>query len=89
MYGTLKLNVSRANAMARVPDDALVFRDNRVFVPIIRGNRVHLAAVKLGWDDGRNVVIAKGIAMGELVGLDMGEGIREGDPVQPVQSEQL
>jgi len=89
MYGMLKLDVSRASAIIRVPDDALVFRDNRVYVPVVRNNRLHLAAVKLGWDDGRNVVIASGVGAGELVVLDVGEGVHEGDPVQPMPSAQL
>jgi HlyD family secretion protein len=88
MYGMLKLDVSRAGAMIRVPDDALVFRDNHVYVPVVRSNRLHLAVVKLGWDDGRNVVVASGVAPGDLVALDVGEGVHEGDPVQPVQAAQ-
>jgi RND family efflux transporter MFP subunit len=53
MYGMLKLDVSRAVGVIRVPDDALIFRNDHVYVPVVQNHRLHLAQVKLGWDDGR------------------------------------
>jgi len=67
-----------------VPDDALIFRDGKVFVPIVKDNVLHLAQVKLGYDNGIAVEVANGIDPGALVALNVGQSAREGETVQPV-----
>ena len=52
MYGMAKFVVSIPSGAPLVPDDALVFRDNKVYVPLVRGKRLHLAEVTLGYDNG-------------------------------------
>jgi hypothetical protein len=42
--------------------------------------------VMLGNDDGREVEIASGVSAGDLIALNVGEGVEDGDPVQPVMS---
>jgi len=84
MYGTLRLTVSQPE-VARVLDDALVFRDNKVFVPTVRDGRLRLAEVTLGADDGHQVEIIEGLSLDDLVALNLGQGVRDGDPVQPVK----
>jgi len=39
MYATLSLNGSRSDDVQRVPDDALVFRDGKVYVPTSPSSR--------------------------------------------------
>ena len=67
-----------------VPDDALIFRDGKVFVPIVNDNVLHLAQVKLGYDNGIAVEVTTGIDPDALVALNVGQSAREGETVQPV-----
>jgi hypothetical protein len=41
--------------------------------------------VELGYDNGREVDIADGIAGDTVVALNVGQGVRDGEPVQPVE----
>jgi membrane fusion protein, multidrug efflux system len=84
MYATIVLNVSSAEDTVSVPDDALVFRHGDVYVPVVRNNRIHLAIVALGNDDGREVEIESGVSEGDLIAVNVGEGVEDRDPVQPV-----
>ena len=67
-----------------VPDDALIFRDGKPFVPIVANRRLHLAPVELGYDDGVNIQIRQGVAIGDLVAVNVGQSARDGEAVQPV-----
>ncbi len=84
MYATVVLNVSSADDAPRVPDDALIFRDGETYAPVVRNDRIHLARIKLGNDDGRKVEIASGLSPDDLIAINVGEGVEEGDAVQPV-----
>jgi membrane fusion protein (multidrug efflux system) len=84
MYATLVLNVASTGNAPRVPDDALIFRGDATYVPVVRNDRIHLARVILGNDNGNDVQIASGISAGNLVAVNAGEGVEEGDRVQPV-----
>ena len=84
MYATLTLNVGSPDIAPWVPDDALMFRDGDAFVPVVRKNRIHLARVALGNDDGREVQVASGLSKDDLIAVNVGQGVEEGDPVQPV-----
>jgi RND family efflux transporter MFP subunit len=84
MYATLTLNVGSSDIAPWVPDDALIFRDGDTYVPVLRNNRIHLARVVLGNDDGREVQVAGGLSKDDLIAVNVGQGVEEGDPVQPV-----
>jgi membrane fusion protein, multidrug efflux system len=84
MYATLTLNVGSSDIARWVPDDALMFRGGDAFVPVVRKNRIHLARVALGNDDGREVQVASGLSKDDLIAVNVGQGVEEGDPVQPV-----
>jgi membrane fusion protein (multidrug efflux system) len=84
MYATVVLNVSSADEAPFVPDDALIFRGGEAYVPLVRNARINLAKVVLGNDDGREVEIARGLSAGDLIAVNVGEGVEQGDPVQPV-----
>jgi membrane fusion protein, multidrug efflux system len=83
MYGTLRLHVAQPD-VARVPDDALVFRDGKIYVPTVRNAHLHLAEVTLGYDTGRDVEILDGVSDDDVVALNIGQAVQDGDPVQPV-----
>ena len=84
MYGSAEFVVSIPEGAPLVPDDALIFRDGKVFVPIVKDNVLHLAQVKLGYDNGIAVEVATGIDADALVALNVGQSAREGETVQPV-----
>ena len=84
MYARIALNVPLGRGTALVPDDALIFRDNKVFVPVVRDARLHLSPVILGWDNGYDVEVSSGVQPGDLVALTVGQSARDGEPVQPV-----
>ncbi|HEY2524362.1 MAG TPA: efflux RND transporter periplasmic adaptor subunit [Candidatus Binataceae bacterium] len=85
MYGSAEFVVSIPEGAPLVPDDALVFRDGKVFVPVVKGNVLHLAQVKLGYDNGIEVEVTTGIESDALVALNVGQSARDGEAVQPVR----
>jgi hypothetical protein len=56
-----------------------------VFVPLVRNSIVHLAPVTLGFDNGYAVEATSGIAMDDLIALNLGQSATEGERVQSVQ----
>lgn len=84
MYGRMHLSIPIKDGAPMVPDDALIYRDNRIYVPVVRDRRLHLSEVTLGWDDGYNVEVIKGVEPGEFVALNAGQAAHEGELVQPV-----
>jgi hypothetical protein len=69
-----------------VPDDALVFRDGKVYVPVVRNNQLHLAEVTLGYDNGQTVEVLSGITPSDKVAVNVGQAARDGENVQPVEN---
>jgi membrane fusion protein, multidrug efflux system len=89
MYAQIAVRVAMPAGAPTVPDDALVFRDGKVYVPIVRGGRLHLSEVSLGYDDGQTVQITRGLGGDEMVAMNVGQSAREGEPVQPVRTSEL
>ena len=85
MYGTMSLTVKVPTSAPLVPDDELIFRDGKVFVPLVQNSSVHLAPVMLGFDNGYSVEATSGITMSDLIALDLGQSATEGERVQPIQ----
>src|ERR1700719_3021824 len=86
MYGKLRLTTVPAIGGLAAPDDALVFKDDKIYVPVVRDNRLHLAEVHLGHDNGIDVVVSGDVHDGDLVAMSVGQAVRDGEPVQPVRS---
>lgn len=84
MYAKVALRVSTPAGVPMIPDDALVFRGGKPFVPVVRDNRLKLAEVRLGYDDGVNVEITRGISNHDLVAINVGQAARDGEPVRPI-----
>lgn len=89
MYAKLVLDVATPAGVPMVPDDALVFRDGKPYVPVVRGGHLRLAAVTLGYDNGVNVEITEGVSDQDMVALNVGQAASDGEPVQPVTAQQL
>jgi membrane fusion protein (multidrug efflux system) len=88
MYANVEFTIAMGTGAPMVPDDALVFRDGKVYVPVVRNNQLHLAEVKLGYDNGQLVEVTSGITPSEKVALNVGQAARDGENVQPVENSQ-
>lgn len=88
MYGNAEFVVAIPAGAPLVPDEALVFRNGKVFVPVVKNNVLHLTEVKLGYDNGIAVEVATGVDPDALVALNVGQSARDGERVQPVEQQQ-
>jgi membrane fusion protein, multidrug efflux system len=88
MYANAEFIVAMGTGSPMVPDDALIFRDGKVYVPVVRNNQLHLAEVVLGYDNGQTVEITSGIDPKDKVAVNVGQAARDGENVQPVQNTQ-
>ena len=86
MYATAEFTVAMGTGAPMVPDDALVFRDGKVYVPVVRNNQLHLAEVTLGYDNGQTVEVLSGINSSDKVAVNVGQAARDGENVQPVEN---
>jgi RND family efflux transporter MFP subunit len=84
MYATAEFTVKMGTGAPMVPDDALVFRNGKVYVPVVRNNQLRLAEVRLGYDNGQMVEIISGIKQTDKVAVNVGQAARDGENVQPV-----
>jgi len=85
MYAHVKISLTGSASTPTVPDEALIFNGDKTLVPIVNGNRIHLATVTLGLDDGLKSQIVEGLQGNEMVALNLGQTAREGEVVRPMQ----
>jgi membrane fusion protein, multidrug efflux system len=89
MYADLHLTARVATTKITAPDDALIFRNNKVYLPVVHKNRLDLIPVNLGHDDGYKVEVSgDGLQAGDLVAMNVGEAAHNDEPVQPVEANQ-
>ena len=88
MYANAEFIVAMGSGSPMVPDDALIFRDGKVYVPVVRNNQLHLAEVVLGYDNGQTVEVTSGIDPKDKVAVNVGQAARDGENVQPVENTQ-
>ena len=86
MYATAEFTIKMGTGSPMVPDDALVFRDGKVYVPVVRNNQLHLAEVTLGYDNGQTVEVLSGINPTDKVAVNVGQAAHDGENVQPVEN---
>lgn len=86
MYANMKMTARVTSASLTAPDDALVFRDDKIYLPVVRNDRLKLVEVTLGHDDGYTVEVSGDLRAGELIAVNVGEAARDGEPVQPVKN---
>jgi multidrug efflux pump subunit AcrA (membrane-fusion protein) len=86
MYATTAITVRGSGGAPRVPDQALIFSGERVYVPIVRDRRIHLVDVRLGLDDGINCEVTRGLKGDEIVALGLGQAATEGELIRPLMA---
>jgi RND family efflux transporter MFP subunit len=83
-YVSVSLRLSSPR-LVEIPFEALVFRGTAPFVAVVDSEmRVKYRPVKIADQDGQKAQLLDGLSEGELVALNLGESISEGDKVQPV-----
>jgi RND family efflux transporter MFP subunit len=88
MYAHVKISLTGNSAAPLVPDEALIFDGDKTLVPIVNDNRIHLAPVTLGFDDGMKSQIVEGLQGNEMIALNLGQSAREGELVRPMPQPQ-
>jgi membrane fusion protein (multidrug efflux system) len=89
MYADLHLTAPVTTSSISAPDDALIFRNNNVYLPIVHLDRLNLVPVNLGRDNGYTVEVSgEGVQAGDLVAMNVGEAAHNGERVQPVTADQ-
>ena len=86
MYANMKMTAHVTVSSLTAPDDALVFRNDKIYLPVVRDNHLKLIEVTLGHDDGYTVEVNGDLRPGEQIAVNVGEAARDGEPVQPVES---
>jgi membrane fusion protein (multidrug efflux system) len=86
MYANMKVTAHVTSASLTAPDDALIFRNDKTYLPVVRNNHLKLVEVTLGHDDGYTVEVSGDLRAEELIAVNVGEAARDGEPVQPVEN---
>jgi hypothetical protein len=86
MYANVAITIHGSGGAPRVPDQALIFNGERVYVPIVQDNRIHLVDVRLGLDNGINCEITRGLKGDETVALGLGQAVVEGELIRPLMA---
>jgi len=88
MYAHVAIRIEGRAGVPQVPDDALIFRKDKVYVPIVEADHLRLIEVSLGYDNGQTVEITRGLSGGEMVALNVGQTAHDGAPVRPHRLDQ-
>ena len=88
MYARVAIAVSGAPSVPAVPDSALIFDGTQTLVPVINDDKVHLAPITLGYDDGVSVQVTNGLKGDEMVAINLGQTPEEGERVHTMPQPQ-
>jgi RND family efflux transporter MFP subunit len=89
MYAQVRLQRQQPKSYPLIPDEALVLRNEKAFVPVVTAERtIHLQPVTLGIDNGIEVQVRAGLTGDEAVALGVGQTVSEGLKVQPVAAKE-
>ena len=86
MYANMKMTAHVTVSSLTAPDDALIFRNDKVYLPVVRDNHLRLVEVTLGHDDGYTCEVNGDLRAGDQIAVNVGEAARDGEPVQPVEA---
>jgi RND family efflux transporter MFP subunit len=85
MYAEMRTSARVRTTTVAAPDDALIFRNDKVYLPVVRHSHLELIAVSLGHDNGYTVEVSGDeLHPGDLVAMNVGEAAHNGELVQPV-----
>ena len=82
VHVTFQLAAPRSPVIA---SSALILREDKPAVAVVRDGKIHFVHVRPGLDDGKTVQIVEGLRAGERVALSPPSTLAEGDPVQAME----
>jgi multidrug efflux pump subunit AcrA (membrane-fusion protein) len=85
MYTVVTFVQVRGTPPLTVPGDAVVVRQDRTTVAIVRDMKVEMVPVEIGRDYGPSVEILSGLHVGDHVITTVTDGVRQGARVRPIQ----
>ena len=85
MYTIVTFVQVRGTPPLTVPGDAVVVRQDRTMVAIVRDMKVQMVPVEIGRDYGPSVEILSGLHVGDHVITTVTDGVRQGAKVRPIQ----
>lgn len=86
MYCVVKFVQLRGVAPLTVPGDAIVVRNDRNTVAVVRDEKIQMVPVQIGRDYGPSVEILDGLREGDWVVSTVTDDVREGVKVRPRQN---
>lgn len=69
-----------------IPDSAIVVREGKTEVVVVRDGRAHYTGVDLGYNDGSKVRVLRGLEGGETIGVNVPVEVEDGAPVRVVET---
>jgi len=85
LTGTVTIETDSESSILEIPTNAIVSRDGKTFVALLRDQRVAFVPVTLGKNLGPKIEILSGLSPDDTVILSPNALLREGDPAQPRQ----
>ena len=83
MYTVVSFVQVRGTSPLTVPGDAVVVRQDRTMVAVVRDMKVQMVPVEIGRDYGPSVEILSGLHEGDHVITTVSDGVRQGAKVRP------
>ena len=83
MYTVVTFVQVRGTSPLTVPGDAVVVRQDRTMVAIVKDEKVQMVPVEIGRDYGPSVEILSGLQPGDHVITTVNDGVRQGAKVRP------
>ncbi len=87
MYAVVSFVQLRARPPITIPGDAVVVRQDKTSVAVVRDQKIQLVPIEIGRDYGPSVEILSGLNEGDWVVSDVTDEVRDGIKVNPHQSE--
>ena len=78
----MTLTVKDTSSAPLVPEDALIVRHGKVFVPLVRGSTAHLVPVNSGYKSGYAVEAGGDVSAGDMIAVNLGQSAIDGQRVQ-------
>ena len=88
MYTVVSFVQVRGESPLTVPGDAVVVRQDRTMVAIVRDMKVQMVPVEIGRDYGPSIEILSGLHEGDHVITTVDDGVQQGAKIRPQQGTQ-
>jgi hypothetical protein len=84
-YVQVKLTIKTPQTLL-IPSDGIVLRGDKTFVAVAGAdNTLKYRPIVVADNDGRTALVTSGLSEGETIVLGIGDGLSDGDKIQPIQ----